>query len=84
MESLDLPFGRFSFWGFRNHEPTERIKRLDEVCEKACRAAKIGVRIFRGYKSSQNAPVAQWIEQQIPNLLAACSIHARGTNEIMR
>ena len=25
------------------------------------------------------APVAQGIEQQIPNLLAACSIHAGGT-----
>ncbi len=26
------------------------------------------------------APVAQWIEQQIPNLCAACPIHAGGTN----
>ena len=27
------------------------------------------------------APVAQWIEQRIPNPCAACSIHAGGTND---
>jgi len=31
-----------------------------------------------------NAPVAQWIEQRIPNPLAASSILARGTNKTDR
>ncbi len=33
-------------------------------------------------KSIQNAPVAQWIEQWIPNPCAASSILAGGTNNI--
>ncbi len=35
-----------------------------------------------GGKAHSTAPVAQWIEQWIPNPCAACSIHAGGTNKI--
>jgi hypothetical protein len=32
----------------------------------------------------ESAPVAQWIEQWIPNPCAACSIHAGGTSRLIR
>ena len=32
----------------------------------------------------ESAPVAQWIEQWIPNPCAACSIHAGGTSRLKR
>jgi hypothetical protein len=57
-------------------------KLFDKAWEKACRDAKIGVRNFHIFQP--NAPVAQWIEQRIPNPLAASSILARGTNRITR
>lgn len=43
--------------------------------ENACQEGAFGARL------SRIAPVAQGIEQRIPNPCAACSNHAGGTND---
>ncbi len=53
--------------------------RASPIRENACRIVKFGVNIFCD-PSQPNAPVAQWIEQRIPNPFVGCSIHPRGTS----
>jgi integrase len=69
---------------FLNRSGNVRYKRFGKAWKKACQAAKVDLKCFHDFRRTavriKEAPVAQWIEQWIPNPCAAGPIPAGGTN----